>query len=234
VSASNFYLLTFLPGIDDLGDAPALAPTEFLRMLEDSSARPLAEMVFLADDLLQRDAWSAGEFDEDESPTPAVLSTFQIRGEEPLPEWLAPAGETNRPVAGDDVWEAYYREAARVAARRRSAFLAEWVRFEVTLRNELAEARARALEIDATPYLLAEELREDDQLGNVIGEWAGAANPLEGLRVLDSARWEWLITHEPYFSFADDELTAYAAKLSLVKRWERLRTQLEQLQHAEG
>ena len=60
-------------------------------------------------------------------------------------------------------------------------------------------------------------------LSNMITEWSNAANPLAAQRVLDQARWRWIDTHEPYFTFQDDELAAYAARLLLVERWDRLK-----------
>ena len=55
-----------------------------------------------------------------------------------------------------------------------------------------------------------------------MSEWASAATPLAGLKVLDLARWDWLKRHGAYFTFGDDELAAYAAKLMLLGRWNRI------------
>ncbi|MGB2821431.1 MAG: hypothetical protein WBF17_10645, partial [Phycisphaerae bacterium] len=61
-----------------------------------------------------------------------------------------------------------------------------------------------------------------DEFTLVLGEWSAARDPLAGLRVLDAARWRWLIEHDAWFTFADDELAAYAAKLMLLHRWKRI------------
>jgi hypothetical protein len=45
---------------------------------------------------------------------------------------------------------------------------------------------------------------------------------LEGQKVLDRARWAWLDEHDRWFTFEDDELAAYAARLLLVNRWHRI------------
>ncbi|MCJ7542993.1 MAG: hypothetical protein MUP47_00235, partial [Phycisphaerae bacterium] len=103
------------------------------------------------------------------------------------------------------------------------SFLAQWVGYEVALRNALAAARAQALGLEAADYLVATDLGQaDGDLSAVVGEWAAAPNPLAGLRVLDAARWDWLAWHDAWFSFQDDELIAYAAKLVLLDRWQRL------------
>jgi hypothetical protein len=47
-------------------------------------------------------------------------------------------------------------------------------------------------------------------------------NPLSGLKVLDRARWDWLSRNDRAYSFENDEIAAYAAKLMLLHRWRRL------------
>jgi hypothetical protein len=231
VNGNNYYLLTTLPMLGQLGDKPPLDGQQLLREL-DAGSRPyrLAETLLLSDDLLQRDAVLAGEIDE---PTPAVLSVEQLRDELPLPESLqeartADASSATRRVPGDAIWEAYFRMAAAVAAETASTFLAEWVAWEVGLRNALVEARARELELEPTDYYVAEDLADATaDYEDIARQWAQAPNPLAGQRVLDTARWEWIETHDPYFSFDDDELAAYAARLLLTIRWFRLQQEID-------
>jgi hypothetical protein len=187
------------------------------------AAREQAEAIFLADDLLQREALAAGEIDRAE---PTVLSAAQARGEQPLPDALRPAAPEAPPrVAADALWAAYYRHAAEVARRHRSTFLGAWVGHEVALRNALAAARARALGLSPEEYLVASELGEDTGAADAaVGEWSAAGDPLTGLRVLDRHRWAWLDAHDAWFSFGADELAAYAARLILLHRWRRLET----------
>ena len=112
---------------------------------------------------------------------------------------------------------------AAVAHRRRSSFLAEWVGLEVTLRNTLVEVRAKALDLPPESYLVATDLDRDDlDLTTMINEWSSARDPLAGLRALDNARWRWLDENDHWFSFATDELAAYAVKLMLLHRWIQL------------
>ena len=219
---SHYYLVCALPSLGDLGSVPPLSPAA-LRELAGESTGPaaLVDAILLGDDLLQRDATLAGETTEAE---PAVLSPEQVRGEQPLPSELAAADDpVARPVAGDAAWAAYFRHAAAVAQRRASAFLAAWVGHEVALRNALAAARAKALDLDVADYLVTPELGDPGPaLGEVVTQWAAAATPLEGLKVLDRARWEWLGDHDAWFSFGDDELAVYAARLIILVRWHRL------------
>lgn len=221
----NEYLLSALPALGELGQAPPITSVDLLAHVQ-PFARPHAiiQAVLLSDDLLQRQAVLAGEIDE---PSPAVLSAEQLREEAPLPDYLLalPAHETATHVMGDDqLWEAYFRCVAKVAAECRCRFLAEWVGFEVGLRNALAESRARALDLNVEGYLVATDLASDtDTFVDVLNEWSTAATPLAGLRVLDQARWAWLEDHDAWFTFRDDELAAYAVRLMLLTRWHRLR-----------
>jgi len=223
MAVGNFYLVTSLPSLGELGTPPPLAPADLMGHVEGSSAADAVAAVLLADDLIQREAYLAGETDQVE---PAVLSPAQAQDEEPLPASLAPepdAAAARQGPASDAIWEAYFRHAAAAARRSGSAFLRAWVGFEVALRNALATARAKALDLDPDTYLVTPDLADaDTDVSPLVSEWSDAANPLEGLRALDRGRWAWLHEHDAHFSFQDDELAAYAAKLVLVARWHRL------------
>jgi len=229
MGGENYYLITALPVWGELGSAPPMTRAAFLEHLAPSpAAREQAEAIFLADDLLQREAVLSGQLDE---PDPAVLSDGQVRGEAPLPDTLAtatPEGSGDR-VLTDAIWEAYFRHAARVADRRGSRFLRAWVGFEVGLRNALVEARAKALQLDAALYAVATDLAGEDEYDEIVSQWSAAGDPLAGLLALDAARWKWLDAHDGRFSFADDELAAYAARLTLLHRWHRLEAEQERI-----
>lgn len=220
-----YYLMTFLPPLDGLGNKPPLSMSELLGyMPDDSSAEQIARTMLLGDDLLQRDGYLAGEIDK---PSPTVLSVEQVTDEAPLPEALAPSeSATARTVPGDAIWSTYFHYADRQARQLNSTFLAEWVRFEVSLRNALAEGRARALDLEPAEYKVANELGGDEEACRpVVQEWASAENPLAGQRILDEARWKWIGLNDQYYTFRDDELAAYAARLLLMERWARLAEQ---------
>jgi len=222
MAGDNYYLVSALPSLPDLGSVPPLSLAALREhVIHAAAARTLVDAILLGDDLLQRDAALAGEIQEVE---PALLTPAQVRDDEPLPPYLAPAedGGTTR-IASDAVWEAYFRHAAAVARQRGSRFLTAWVGHEVALRNALAAARAKTLDLDPAGYLVAPELGDtDEDVTALLGDWSGAENPLEGIRILDAARWQWLDGHDAWFSFGDDELAAYAAKLMLLVRWHRL------------
>lgn len=222
ISGRNYYLITSLPALGELGSAPALDGRELLEHVADSpTARALVGTLLMADDLLERQAYLSGEI---EDVSPILLTPSQVRDEEPLPDYLA--GEQEQApgrIAADAVWEAYFRHAATVAKVRRNEFLAAWVRHEVSLRNAVACERAKALELEPTDYVVAAHLGTDEEdFTVVLNDWKAAPDPLRGLKVLDAARWAWVRRNERYFTFADDELAAYAAKLILLHRWNRI------------
>ncbi len=217
----NLFTITALPSLGELGIAPPLSLAEYLEWLgADHPAREAIDLLLLEHDLMQREALASGEIDQAE---PLVLSEAQMDGTEPLPDFLQGSEDTSRRVASDAIWTAYYRHAAQRAQTLHARFLQEYIGFEVALRNQLAEARAKELGLDVTPYLVAPELAPFHvDLRATVNEWASAAHPLDGLKVLDRTRWNWIEDHDAWFTFSDDELAAYATKLTLLIRWERL------------
>ena len=221
----RYYYMASLPALGELGTEAPMGFSELLEHLSDSRQRyELVASLFLLDDLLQREAFLAGEIEEVD---PAVLSIQQTRNESPLPEYLAgeASGEAKASlgVAADRLWEAYFRYVFALAQRRTSEFLTAWVSFEVTLRNALVAARSKRLGLDGNEYLVATDLgASGDTLASLVSEWAAAATPLAGQQVLLRGRWAWLAENDAWFSFRDDELVAYAARLMLLRQWERI------------
>ena len=128
--------------------------------------------------------------------------------------------------AADRLWDVYFHYVAGLARRLQSRFLTAWVGYEVTLRNSLAAARAKRLGLEEADYLVAKDLvLEGEDLAGVVTEWASSATPLAGQQVLLRARWAWLAENDAWFSFRDDELAVYAARLMLLHQWDRLATE---------
>jgi hypothetical protein len=219
----RYYYITSLPALGELGSAPPLGYAELMEHLhEDRRRSELVGVLFLLDDLLQREAYLAGELPDVD---PAVLTVPQACNESPLPDYLVRDPEPSDGgwgLAADRLWAAYFRYAADVAERLSSRFLADWVAYEVALRNSLATARARRLGLDERNYRIAEELAGVEEVDEMIGQWSAAPNPLAGQQALLRVRWEWLGAHDRWFSFDDDELAVYAARLLLLHQWRRM------------
>ncbi len=220
MAGHNYYLATVLPALGDLGSAPPVALQDLVQHVQGLPLQASVEVVILADDLNQRDAFLSGELLR---PEPAVLTRAQTRGEAPLPDFLhAGVPEDAGRLFVDATWAAYFRHASALG-RRRGGLLARWVGSEIWLRNALVTARAKVLGLDAESRLVTPELGvEQPELEGAIEEWGLAATPLAGLRVLLGARWQWLARREGWFTFHDDEMIAYTAKLVLLHRWYRL------------
>jgi len=230
MAISNYYLISALPSMGELGAVPPWTTAALLEHVREAGGpADVVAALLLGDDLLQRDALLAGETEETQT---AVLTPEQAADEMPLPSYLVPGGDEEEDEdekaevvrrAGDAIWLAWFRHAAEVARRHGSRFLQAWVGHEVAMRNALATARAKALGLDPADYLVATDLAEAGvDFSDLISEWAASPDPLAGQRVLDQARWTWLKEHEAWFSFGADEVAAYAAKLMLIDRWHRV------------
>jgi hypothetical protein len=188
---------------------------------------PAVETLLLGDDLLEREATLCGEIDVRQADL-SVLSASQATGADPLPDFLISNGPKVKKVSPetlpvDIIWRRYFFHAAGMAERLGSRFLADWAAYEVGLRNAMVRDRAETLGLDARSYLVAEELeRPDEAFNRELDEWKRAPDPLAGLEALERIRWQWLTDHEPWYSFGDDEVVAYGAKLLVLLRPRRM------------
>jgi len=217
----NYYLLSFLPALGELGSAASMTMAELLAYVRQADGPgALIEAVALGEDLRQRESYLSGETTELEL---AVLSEQQGKNEAPLPDYLVREQEMMSAISVDKIWQSYFYFAAETAQRQSSEFLQAWVGREVALRNGLAAARAKTLQLPVEQYLAAEDLADEDvDLAAVLSEWSAAESPLAGLLVLERDRWGWLSANEKWFSFGDDELAVYAAKLMTLRNWQRV------------
>lgn len=219
----HFYLLASLPVLDELGATPPLRAAAFLERVQAPQAHAAARAVFLADDLALRADWQAVR---GVVPACAVLTPEQVTGDGALPPELLPRGQRGgraRPAA-DELWAAYVRWAYRLAREIGNPLLERWVVTETALRNALVVQRARALQVEAERWLVAEDVGAHGaaEVARAVVVWSGAADPLAGLAALLRWRWDWVGRCEPWFTFADDEVTAYALRLALMHRWTRV------------
>jgi hypothetical protein len=217
-----------LPVLEPFGSAPPLNRQKLLALVTESEGPvDIVRSLLLSDDLLQREAVLAGEIEPDLADL-AVLTYAQAEGKQPLPHFLAPEQEREHDVTGsqiavDLIWRRYFRYMAKVARHTRSDFLSAWIEYEVGLRNAIAAARAVKLQLDPKPYLVTPELENPDvSFDTALAEWSAEPNPLVALQALDKARWRWLIEQEQWYSFSDDEVAAFTAKLMLLHRWHRI------------
>ncbi|MFA5255979.1 MAG: DUF2764 family protein [Candidatus Omnitrophota bacterium] len=95
--------------------------------------------------------------------------------------------------------------------------------FETALRNELVRIRAQRKHLDASGFL-----RRDGCADQWISHIAAAAsrNPsvIDGEKTLDMDRWRFLDELSMGHYFDMELLMIYARKLSILEKWERVRT----------
>ncbi len=99
--------------------------------------------------------------------------------------------------------------------------LREWKKFDTTLRNELSRYRASKKSKDAAVYIRGEGYL--DPFLATEAHWAiNEKSPLEAERFLDRFRWERIEELEKEHYFDIDYLIAYALKLQILERWQRI------------
>lgn len=99
----------------------------------------------------------------------------------------------------------------------------KWGEFEIALRNELVKIRAARKHLDVSKFL-----KGDGYADQWISHLAITAyrNPsiIEAERMLDQNRWAFLDELSIGHYFDIEILMIYARKLSILERWERVRT----------
>lgn len=223
----DYFLATSLPALLPFGEPPLTAQALLESVAHNNSAKAAVEAILLSGDLIQRQAYLAGEITE---VSMAVLSD-QVFKDGPLPDYLVPKADTSapqQPDTADQVWVAYYRHLMDLGGRLPNEFLVQWAQFEAGLRQAVAVARAEALALESGLVAIDPDLIGGQwSYTQTISQWSSAQDPLEATKVLDMARWDWLVANEDYFGFSNEELAAYAAKLTIVLRWARLQKQAD-------
>jgi len=99
--------------------------------------------------------------------------------------------------------------------------LNRWTKFELSLRNELVRARASRKKID--PLLFVRQPDESEAYASHVAMAAyRCTSLLEGEKILDQARWDFLdfLSFGHYFDF--DFLLSYVLKLKILERWDKI------------
>lgn len=102
-----------------------------------------------------------------------------------------------------------------------SPSLEEWKRFDNTLRNELAKARAIRKSKDPAGYIRG-EYWTDPFIASFVHWVVNQDSPLEAEISLDRFRWEKIEDLAKGHYFDIDYLVTYALKLQILERWQRI------------
>lgn len=98
-----------------------------------------------------------------------------------------------------------------------------WQGFDTALRNELAKIRAARKHREASEFLRGGEKLDSSAAQLALHAWR-APNILEGERILDRARWEFLDECVRGHFFDRDMLFTYGMQLLISLRWERIQS----------
>jgi hypothetical protein len=222
MGVDQYFLLAAMPALGELGSSPPIGLAELSEYASESRrVSRLMDALLLADDLMQREAFLAGQLAD---VTPVVLSEEAARNQAALPEYLVALDETPQvAVESDDTWRAYFHHVAELGRREGNLFLPRWVSFEVGLRNVLAGERARRLGLSEINCAVAAELVVwEEDYSEALRSWAAADTPREGQQELIRFRWNWLHEHARWFSFSEDEMLVYTLRLILLEQWWRI------------
>ncbi len=221
-----YRLLAMLPSLPDGPEAPPISLQELSGNLLDGlseSDRKLALALLGFLDCRNVEARLRGFSIFDER---APLSAAVLEDREDLPSWLQSFfDDYDSGVLADDypfdaLWRAYYGFLAQLAETSRSAFLADWTSYEISLADTLVRMRAERLGESAdqrasgVPIALGED---HTALLSALGE---ADNPMERERLLDAARLRKIEAINGIDPFSTDAALAYLAAIMILDRWD--------------
>ena len=101
--------------------------------------------------------------------------------------------------------------------------LKKWNAFDKALRNELVKIRAAHKKLDPLKYMRYEG-GADPSITHIAAHAFRTPSLLEGEKILDQARWNFLDELAIGHYFDIDFLTVYANKLLIMERWEKINT----------
>ncbi len=241
MAAGLYDLLSFLPPLPAVGDPPPITLEEVARLVRDlpgCEIRTLFEVIELESTLhaLIRRRLGLG------TPGTAPASGPEPVGEGVLPPALVALFAEEQTSQPEDawlthLWDAFYREIARLGAATGCDLLTTWAHWERSLRWQMVATRRKALAeagppptdgTKAVPCLGPAEVPADLDLegsfdhAELIHEACLAQDPLASERILDEGRVRFLEEQAGRYSFRIEELIAYILKLRLLLRHARL------------
>jgi hypothetical protein len=99
--------------------------------------------------------------------------------------------------------------------------LKQWTAFDIALRNELVKIRASRKHLDSLKYIRGDGYVEP-YIAHIAINAYRTPSLLETEKILDEARWRMLDELTTGHFFDLDFLIAYALKLLILERWQRI------------
>lgn len=214
------------PSVDDEDEPKVDAETKQEDdEVEEQSLLPIAE--------LKRCAYMAsrGRAERRSDLLPSYMLRFINDVFEPQQDEQAPQSFA---LSYEDRLSAYYYAAA---GKVRNSFLAEWFRFNQTLRNVLTIYTCQRLGWEPRDYVVGDgeieqklltsrakdfDLAEDEPMIGSMIQIAQEADIAKRERMIDALRWSWLEERTFAMFFDVELLLSYYIRLGIVERWAKL------------
>ncbi len=223
MSRKLFYLMTYLPALPaNIGDVPA--EEDAVAKIRDEADKNL---------LLLADLLDVENLIEQTGMQFFVLKNqdFKVELSERLPagfrETFYSFREVPEAVWLTTVYAAWFDLIIEMSRKAGSKMLADWAKWEYSLRTALRIERMRAASGQAPDLsgIVPEFMNDPDfciDHSPLIEAWKSTADPMTAEKLLDQNRIDYLRSFCGNFTFAVEELIAYMLELRIHKRYARL------------
>ncbi len=222
---SYYFLINLLPAMpSSLGDKlpAAFAETSLLvrRNIEPDDA-PLVGLSLNFTDACNFEYWQKGW---DVFIPGGMLSRDQIQQGRELPFFMKAFLAENdrrerRRYIYDDLWERYFAHAYSLASEMGCFFLADYLSWEIRLRNGLVALRTRKMGEEAQDHQILPWMGSLD-MSSMLSDLNEERGPLLMERSLDEERLKRIYDYEGTDPFSRDAVLAYLERSRIFSRWE--------------
>jgi hypothetical protein len=222
-----YFLMSLIPPLPSvLGEKSPFPFSEISRIVRrniEPEDAPLTESLLLAVDVTNFENLHQGRplFIEG-----GILTQEEIERKRNLPLFIQAFLEEKdrgirRPYVFDALWERYYSYAYTLAQERDCRFLADYLAWEIGLRNQLVMMRAKEKGVEAGDYFILPQAGTRD-LSALVTQVKSQKNPLMAERLIDEERLKAIFHCEGGDPFSINAVLALLAKASLFSRWEKM------------
>ena len=219
---ANFeYLLTLLPSLPaNLGDKVSIDEAYRLLKLEDNTKLDYLVDILSVEDIIKDfslqyyvEGNKSCEFELPKSLPDSFQKVFLAFPEKSESDWIT------------DVYAAWFEMLINTGKWVGSSILAEWAKWEYSLRINLMIDRFKraGLEYDETE-LKPDFIRYDNSYdtSSLVDSYRKCSEPMKAERALDASRLDFIRSLATSYSFSADELVAYMLELRIYERYAHL------------
>ncbi len=217
-----FYLMTYLPALPNLGEP--LAEEDALARIRDEADENLLLLADLldAENLIQETGMQFfvlqnADFRPElsERLPESFVETFLSFRERAEAEWLT------------EIFAAWFDLMIELSGRVGSPMLADWAKWEYSLRTALRIERLRASGDQGQDFsrIIPGFMNDENFIVDhsaLIEAWKATADPMAAEKLLDQSRVDYLRSFAGNFTFTIEELIAYMLELRIHNRYARL------------